>query len=996
MTSSHETAYPRLKSHPTARELAEVYTPNLDELALAKMYAQRPAPRIGFLVLLKTFQRLGYFPNIADVPEAIVRHISLSASFLHVPKGPYSQEANTRSRHTTRILEYLQVSAYGTAAESVMREAAIAASATKDDIADIINVAIEELVRQRFELPAFNKFVRVAKSARATVNGSYHKAIYQVLGENARSKIDALLAMGTRKNKSRWDQVKQEPKSPTVGHMREFTGHLRWLSLHDIGETAFTVIPDVKLRQFAAEAKVLDATSMRDLAAHKRYSVAAALIRIQTARALDDLAEMLVKRMQKIHRQAQDALNQYHLRQAEQTHALVAMLREVVMAAYKTETSASARIGAIKAAVGVDPDKILEQCEAFGAHAGNNYLPFLPRFYKGARAALFGLLEALPLVVTSSDKSITQVINFLLEHRWVKGEYLWPSGKIDFSWVSDKWWLLVAGKAGRHDKHLKISRRHFELCAFTQIMWDLKSGDLAVVGGDKFADYRLQLITWDEYKRESLNYGEQVGLCADGGTFVSQLRDELAAVTAVADLSFPNNQYARFERGEVILSKLERQAIPHDYVLLDKLLSERIPPINIIDILTDTDHWLDWTTHFGPLSGHEAKIENPRERYIATTFCYGCNLGPTQTAKSIKGLDRRQVSLVNQRHATEETLENAIVRVINAFNRFSLPKTWGSGQRAAADGTKWDLYEQNLLSEYHIRYGGYGGIGYYHVSDTYIALFSHFIPCGVWEAVHILDGLLKNKSEIQPDTIHGDTQAQSTPVFALAHLLGIKLMPRIRNWKDLKLFRPDKDTRYEHIDSLFTDVIDWQLIETHYPDMLRVAMSIKAGQVTAATILRRLGTYSRKNKLYFAFQELGRVIRTMFLANYLSDVELRRTITATTNKCESYNGFTQWVAFGGGGVIAENGRDDQRKIIKYNHLVASLVIIHTVDTMTKVLDQLENEGHEFSQQALGMLSPYRTEHINRFGDYTLNLDRLPTPLACGEHLAADSQLHQPL
>ena len=65
-----------------------------------------------------------------------------------------------------------------------------------------------------------------------------------------------------------------------------------------------------------------------------------------------------------------------------------------------------------------------------------------------------------------------------------------------------------------------------------------------------------------------------------------------------------------------------------------------------------------------------------------------------------------------------------------------------------------------------------------------------FIPCGVWEAVYILDGLLKNKSEIQPDTLHADTQGQSAPVFGLAHLLGIELMPRIRNWKDLAFFRP--------------------------------------------------------------------------------------------------------------------------------------------------------------------------------------------------------------
>jgi TnpA family transposase len=51
-------------------------------------------------------------------------------------------------------------------------------------------------------------------------------------------------------------------------------------------------------------------------------------------------------------------------------------------------------------------------------------------------------------------------------------------------------------------------------------------------------------------------------------------------------------------------------------------------------------------------------------------------------------------------------------------------------------------------------------------------LFSHFIPCGVWEAVYILDGLLRNSSDIQPTEIHADTQGQSLPVFGLAWLLG--------------------------------------------------------------------------------------------------------------------------------------------------------------------------------------------------------------------------------
>jgi TnpA family transposase len=237
------------------------------------------------------------------------------------------------------------------------------------------------------------------------------------------------------------------------------------------------------------------------------------------------------------------------------------------------------------------------------------------------------------------------------------------------------------------------------------------------------------------------------------------------------------------------------------------------------------------------------------------------------------------------------------------------------------------VYEQNLLSEFHLRYGGYGGIGYYHVSDQYIALFSHFIPCGVYEALYILDGLLKNQSDIQPNKVHGDTHAQSYTVFGLAYLLGIELMPRIRHLSELNFYKPDAQIVYEHIESLFDKPIKWELIEKYLPDMLRVALSIKMGKLIASAILRKLGTRSRKNKLYFAFRELGRVIRTQFLLRYIDDIELRSVIQAATCKSEEFNQFLKWTFFGSEGMIAENRRMEQRKIVKYNHLVANLIMI---------------------------------------------------------------------
>jgi hypothetical protein len=74
-------------------------------------------------------------------------------------------------------------------------------------------------------------------------------------------------------------------------------------------------------------------------------------------------------------------------------------------------------------------------------------------------------------------------------------------------------------------------------------------------------------------------------------------------------------------------------------------------------------------------------------------------------------------------------------------------------------------------------------------------------------------------------------------------------MPRIRNWKNIELCRPDLKARSEPIESLLSETLNWIRIETRFPDMLRVirvVLSIKAARISASTILRRLGTFSAK------------------------------------------------------------------------------------------------------------------------------------------------------
>ena len=389
--------------------------------------------------------------------------------------------------------------------------------------------------------------------------------------------------------------------------------------------------------------------------------------------------------------------------------------------------------------------------------------------------------------------------------------------------------------------------------------------------------------------------------------------------------------------GRPVLKKYEPKPKSEHAEKIENLIRERMPERTLFDIIINAHKNVEWAEEFGLISGRDDKLNDPIIKYIITVFCYATSLGPTQTSKHVRyKINAKTISRINKKHVNIKFLENAINRVINCLNQFPLLQAWGTGKRCAVDGTFEDIHDDNLIAEQHIRYGKKGGIAYRHIADNYIAIFSTFIQSGTWEAIHIIDGLLKNASELQPHIVHSDTQGQSLPVFAFSYLLGIDLMPRIRNWKDLNLYKADKNIKYDNIDDLFCDTeIDWELLKTHWKDLMQVIISIKHGTVSSSFILSKLNSYNSQNKLYKAFKELGKVIRTNFLLDYISDKDLRQMITATTNKIESYHKLEDWIRFGSTKITASNNPDEMGKAIKYTDLVANFIMLQNVIANTR-------------------------------------------------------------
>ncbi len=451
---------------------------------------------LAFLVMLKSFQRLGYFPRPEEVPGAVVSHLR---SRLGLPNhAPQAPPPRSRQRYRDAIREHLGVKPFGDDARKVAAEAMARAAATMDDPADLVNVAVEELVKERFELPAFSTLDRLARKVRYAANLRLFSRVDEGLTDAGRAKLDGLLEAGAR-GRSDLNVLKTSPKSATKKNLKELQERLSWLEcLVDTGGL-LSGIPNQKVAHLAAQARALDASELKSVGPHRRRAMLVCLIHRAKVSCRDGLAEMLVKTMGRIHARAKEDLEELHRARRATTESLIGVLEEILAGAQdpKTDDAALGRRVRELLAAGGGPEALLSASVSLSAHRGGNYLALLWRSYKGQRAALFRVVRSLAFRPTTEDRSLVETLRFVLENdeSGRRGEFV--PGELDLSFASERWRDLVVADLG-DGRPPALARRHLEACVFSHLAQELKTGDLCVEGSDAYADYREQLIPWEE------------------------------------------------------------------------------------------------------------------------------------------------------------------------------------------------------------------------------------------------------------------------------------------------------------------------------------------------------------------------------------------------------------------------------------------------------------------------------------------------------------------
>jgi Domain of unknown function (DUF4158) len=455
-------------------------------LRLEPQYARGDTGHLTLLTLLKCQQNLGYTPALTDVPRQICTYLS---QHLHLGADTALdvEAEKTLYRYRQLIRSYLRVSSYSLGGAETVEPMVEQAAYTMSDPADLINVAIEHLVEQRVELPAFSTLDRLVGRVRRRVHQHLYTQITQSLSPAQVGRLEALV--GVHNGRTEFTRIKAVPRGASLQHMRQWSHRLDWLEAILTTRPLLAGIANTKVQQFAAEALALDVVDMRRIqTVSRRRALLVCLLHQAQVQTRDQLVEMFLRRMRRTFTLAQEQLKELQDQYRELEEHMLAVFAEVIDQTIQTPEDNAALGQGVRAILKNDggAEALKARYEQVSAYHNQNYRPLMWPMYRPYRAAIFRLSRILKFHSTTHNASLIDALDYIQSYQYTKRDYLPYAISLDFASV--RWQALIRS---RQQRETVLDRRQLEVCVFHYLALGLHSGDVYVEGSQAYADYRL-------------------------------------------------------------------------------------------------------------------------------------------------------------------------------------------------------------------------------------------------------------------------------------------------------------------------------------------------------------------------------------------------------------------------------------------------------------------------------------------------------------------------
>ncbi|MDW0112725.1 Tn3 family transposase [Sporosarcina saromensis] len=931
---------------------------------------RREENRLGFAVQLAVLRYPGWpYTHIKSIPDSVIHYITKQIGASPSSLGLYPQRENTLWDHLKEIRSEYDFVTFTLKEYRMTFKYLHQLALENGDAIHLLHECIDFLRKNKIILPAFTTLERIVWEARAMAEKKLFNMVNQSLTNEQKEKLEEIITSQhpSESNKTILGWLKEPPGHPSPETFLKVIERLEYIRGMELETVQISHLHHNRLLQLSRLGSRYEPYAFRDFQESKRYSILTVYLLHLTQELTDKAFEIHDRQILSLLSKGRKAQEEIQKQNGKKLNEKVIHFTNIGQALIKAKQEKLDVFEVLESIIEWNSFvSSVEEAQELARPADYDYLDLLQKRFYSLRKYTPTLLRVLEFQSTKANEPLLQAVEIIRGMNESGKRKVPEKSPVDF--ISRRW-----KKHLYEDDGTTINRHYYELAVLTELREHIRAGDVSIVGSRQYRDFEEYLFSEDTWNQMKENTRLSVSL-----SFEDYMTERTKSLNErLKWLATNSNKLdgVSLEKGKLSIARLEKD-VPEEAKKFSASLYQMLPRIKLTDLLMDVAHITGFHEQFTHASNNRKPDKEETIIIMAALLGMGMNIGLSKMAEATPGLTYKQLANVSQWRMYEDAMTKAQAVLVNFHHKLQLSSYWGDGTTSSSDGMRMQLGVSSLHADANPHYGtGKGTTIYRFTSDQFSSYYTKIIHTNSRDAIHVLDGLLHHETDLNIEEHYTDTAGYTDQIFGLTHLLGFKFAPRIRDISDSKLFTIDKASEYPKLEAILRGQINTKVIGENYEDVLRLAHSIREGTVSASLIMGKLGSYSRQNSLATALREMGRIEKTIFMLNYISDESLRRKIQRGLNKGEAMNGLARAIFFGKQGELRERTIQHQLQRASALNIIINTISIWNTLHLTKAVEYQKQSG-SFNEELLHHMSPLGWEHINLLGEYHFNLEKM--------------------
>ena len=532
---------------------------------------------------------------------------------------------------------------------------------------------------------------------------------------------------------------------------------------------------------------------------------------------------------------------------------------------------------------------------------------------------------------------------------------------------------LFTKKEKLKQKNLEVDR--YEFLVYRQLRKALEACDVFVQDSNEFRGFDDDLINAVRWKNDKDSILREIGapiLLAPIQETLADLRKELEAKYKSVNQHIDNGDNKYFKIRGTGDKRRWSLVYPAEEETTNSPFYGQLPGIGVADLLWFVAEETGFLKAFTHVLERYVKQDADTRLILACIVAMGTNMGLWKMA-DVSGLSHSALLTTARNFLRSETLHVANDVISNATAALPLFREYDIDHQihSSSDGQRIETQIDTINARYANKYFGLKkGVSSYTLSANHVPINAKIIGTHEHESHYVFDILHNNTTEIKPERHSTDTHGTNQVNFFILRAFEYQFAPRYRNLHK----KMDSLVGFQHPshygDSLIKPsrkVFD-KLIVKEWPNNQRILASLAQKEVTQATIVRKLTSYTRQNQTKKALWELENICRSIHILDFIDDHLYRQHIQKALNRGEAYHRMRRAIAYVNSGKFRVKTETEQQIWNDCSRLIANAIIYYNTLLLSRVYKQKLAAGDQEAIEFIKDVSPVAWRNINLIGN----------------------------